>query len=257
MIKKKSGIRSRNIFDPASEKPFRISRTKVELFVNCPRCFYLDRRLGVSQPPSFPFNLNNAVDTLLKKEFDHYRGRGLPHPIMTKFGIKAVPFQHESLETWRDSLRGGIEYYHEKSNLILAGGVDDLWLNQDSEICVVDYKATAKAERPTLDADWQMSYKRQIEMYVWLFRKNNFKVSDDSYFVYCNADVHKPNFQSTLFFDVQIITYKTNTDWIEDVLVKASACLRQAEIPPFSETCNYCLYNQAVLTMTGQGSWNI
>ena len=62
--------RTRNIFDPKSKEPFRLSRSRLELFVDCPRCFYLDRRLGTDRPPGFPFTLNSAVDTLLKKEFD-------------------------------------------------------------------------------------------------------------------------------------------------------------------------------------------
>ncbi|MDO8743015.1 MAG: hypothetical protein Q7J30_00410, partial [Candidatus Azambacteria bacterium] len=74
--------RSRNIFDPAAKAPFKLSRSKIDNFLACPRCFYLDRRLGVGQPPGFPFNLNKAVDTLLKKEFDIHRAAGNPHPLM-------------------------------------------------------------------------------------------------------------------------------------------------------------------------------
>ena len=51
-----------------------LSRSKVELFLQCPRCFWLDAVAGVRQPPGFPFNLNSAVDHLLKNEFDRYRG---------------------------------------------------------------------------------------------------------------------------------------------------------------------------------------
>ena len=57
----------RNIYNPKDKEPFKLSRTKIDLFVECPRCFYLDRRLGVSRPPMFPYSLNQAVDTLLKK----------------------------------------------------------------------------------------------------------------------------------------------------------------------------------------------
>ena len=37
---------------------------------------------------------------------------------------------------------------------------------------VVDYKATAKQRDVTLDADWQIAYKRQMEIYQWLLRAN-------------------------------------------------------------------------------------
>jgi len=110
MSKYYNGRRTRNLFDPQSKTPFKLSRSKIELFINCPRCFYLDRKLGVGQPPGFPFALNSAVDKLLKKEFDFYRMQQKAHPLMEASGIKAVPFKHEKMDYWRDALRGGIEY---------------------------------------------------------------------------------------------------------------------------------------------------
>ena len=65
--------RTKNIYDPASKNPFKLSRSKIDLFLECPRCFYLHRRLGVGRPPGYPFTLNVAVDALLKKEFDIHR----------------------------------------------------------------------------------------------------------------------------------------------------------------------------------------
>src|SRR6185369_8445425 len=108
--------RTRNIFDPKSSEPFKISRSKLELFLNCPRCFYNDRRLGIAQPPGFPFNLNSAVDALLKREFDHYRREAKPHPLMIKHGINAIPYAHERMDEWRDALHAGIQYHDKKTN---------------------------------------------------------------------------------------------------------------------------------------------
>ena len=68
-----NALRTRNIYEPGAEKPFKISRTKIENFVDCKRCFYMDRRLGINEPPSLPFTLNSAVDRLLKSEFNIYR----------------------------------------------------------------------------------------------------------------------------------------------------------------------------------------
>jgi hypothetical protein len=63
-------VKTYKIFNPESKEPFELSRSKIDLFLECARCFYLDRRLGIGRPDSFPFTLNNAVDALLKKEFD-------------------------------------------------------------------------------------------------------------------------------------------------------------------------------------------
>ena len=86
----------------------------------------------------------------------------------------------------------GVQYLHKKTNL-LFNTVDDVWFDTDSEeLVVVDYKAlTAKNGEVPLDADWQISYKRQMEFYHGCWRKNGFKVSNDGYFVYCNGDKQK------------------------------------------------------------------
>ena len=90
--------RTRNLFDPDDTKPFVVSRSKIDLFLECQRCFYLDRRLGVGRPPGYPFTLNSAVDKLLKKEFDIHRAEKTAHPLMKEYGIDAIPFSHDDLE---------------------------------------------------------------------------------------------------------------------------------------------------------------
>ena len=164
--------RTRYLFDPKSTQPFRLSRSKLDLFIGCPKCFYLDRRLGVGQPPGFPFSLNNAVDILLKKEFDIHRSKGTSHPLMKKYAIDAIPLAHEKIEEWRDSFKRGITFLHEKTNLLITGGVDDVWVDKNGKLIIVDYKATSKEGEVSLDADWQDAYKRQMEVYQWLFRNN-------------------------------------------------------------------------------------
>lgn len=202
--------------------------------------------MGVGQPPGFPFALNSAVDKLLKKEFDIYRARQAPHPLMAACGIKAVPFAHEKLDRWRDALRGGIEYLHKETNLLLCGGIDDVWVKDNGELFIVDYKSTAKDEEVNLDADWQISYKRQMEIYQWLFRKNDFPVSSVGYFVYCNGITAKDAFDARLEFDIKIIPYEGNCSWIEPMISEMHKCLMSAQAPAYSADCDYCLYNKAI-----------
>src|SRR3989338_8412960 len=95
----------KKLYDPNAKEVFKVSRSKIDLFLECQRCFYLDRRLGVARPPGFPFNLNSAVDTLLKKEFDIHRAAGSSHPLMDHYGVDAVPYQNEKMDEWRDALR--------------------------------------------------------------------------------------------------------------------------------------------------------
>jgi CRISPR/Cas system-associated exonuclease Cas4 (RecB family) len=235
---------ARYLFNPASKEPYKISRSKIDLFKECPRCFYLDQRLGVGRPPSFPFTLNNAVDYLMKKEFDIHRAEGTAHPLAKAYGIDAVPFQHEKIEEWRDALRRGVSCLHKKTNLIVRGGIDDVWVNPQGELIIVDYKATSKDGEVSLDADWQDSYKRQMEVYQWLFRENDFKVSDTGYFVYANGITDKEAFDGKLEFDITIIPYTGSDKWIDKTLEEIKETLMSEKLPPKGEECNYCQYRE-------------
>lgn len=238
--------RKTNLFNPKSKEPFKLSRSKIELFLNCPRCFYLDRRLGIGQPGGFPFNLNTAVDTLLKKEFDIHRAEDKTHPLMKRYGLDLVPFSHEKMNEWRENFKG-IQYLHKKTNLLITGAVDDIWVDKKGTLYVVDYKATSKNEEITkLDQDWQISYKRQMEIYQWLLRQNGFKVSDTGYFVYCNGRTDAEAFDGRLEFDINLVEYEGNDSWVENAIIASHKCLKSAKMPKTGETCDFCAYREAV-----------
>ena len=238
--------RTRNLYDSNSSELFRLSRSKIDLYLNCPRCFYLDRKLGVGQPPGYPFSLNTAVDKLLKKEFDIHRAAGTAHPLLETYGIDAIPLAHEKIDEWRDSLRRGITFKVDNENVVITGGVDDVWVKSDGEFLIVDYKATSKEAEVTLDADWQIGYKRQMEIYQWLFRKNEFRVSSTGYFVYCNGNTDKEAFDGKLEFDIKIIPYEGNDSWVEKTVLSAIGCLKSDQMPSSGEDCDYCKYREAV-----------
>jgi len=240
------GKRKRNLYEPGSAKPFKLSRSKIDRYIECKRCFYIDRRLGVDRPPGFPFNLNTAVDTLLKKEFDVHRAASTQHPLLEAYSVDARPVPHDDLETWRKNFVG-VQFLHEPTNLIITGAIDDLWQNSDGDYIVVDYKATSKnAVIETLDLPWQDGYKRQMEIYQWLLRRNGLDVSDTGYFVYCNGVTDKAAFDAKLEFDVTLIPYEGSDDWVDETISEIHACLNSDELPRANFKCDYCRYRQAV-----------
>jgi hypothetical protein len=192
------------------------------------------------------------VDKLLKKEFDIHRAKGTKHPLCEEYGIDAIPLSHEKIDEWRDSLRGGITFKIDGSNVVVTGGVDDMWITHQGEYIVVDYKATAKDGEVTLDADWKIGYKRQMEIYQWLFRKNGFKVSNTGYFVYCNGSTDKEAFDGRLEFDVKIIPYEGNTSWVENTILEAIGCLKSDNLPAPGSDCDFCKYRNAVTQAVSQ-----
>lgn len=242
-------VRSRNIYTPNQEKPFKLSRSKVELYMSCQRCFYIDRRLGVGHPPGFPFNINSAVDELLKKEFDKFRIEKKPHPYMLETGKNLIPYQHQDLDDWRANFKG-VQYTDTNLNLTFTGAVDDVWFDLDSEeLVVVDYKATSKNSEVSIDEDWQDGYRRQIDFYQWLLRRNGFKVSNESYFVYCNGDKSKPSFSNKVEFKVSILKYIGDDSWVDEVLYNIKELLDQNEIPNYENSCSYCEYFKDINTV--------
>jgi len=238
--------RTSNLYEPSSSTPFKLSRSKIELFIQCPKCFYLDRRLGVSRPPSYPYTLNSAVDALLKKEFDLLRENGKAHPLMEKHNIDAVPVKHEMLDEWRNNFKG-VQVFHKKTNLLLFGAIDDLWQSSQGEYVIVDYKSTSKNEEIiALDKDWQNAYKRQMEIYQWLVRHNGLKVSNTGYFVYCNGRTDMDKFDGRLEFDITLIPYEGNDNWVEGTVIEVHKCLNSDIVPEPGEGCDFCAYRDAV-----------
>ena len=225
---------------------FRLSRSKISLFTECPRCFYIDNKLGTGRPPGYPFSLNSAVDALLKKEFDIHRADKTAHPLMEQYGIDAVPFQNPQMDVWRENFKG-IEYKHPETGFRVSGAIDDVWVNPNGEIIIVDYKSTSKEGKiEVLDKDWHDGYKKQMEVYQWLFRRNGFKVSDTGYFVYANANKDRKAFDGVLEFEVTLVPHKGDDSWVEGTILNIKKCLDSPALPDSSENCDYCVYRETI-----------
>lgn len=225
---------------------WKLSRSKIDLFMECQRCFYLDNRLGIARPRGPSFTLNVAVDALLKKEFDGHRDAHTLHPLLEAAGIDAIPFSHQEIEAWRHNFTG-IQYVHPKTGLTISGAIDDVWKGKDGKLIIVDYKATSKEEQPISEDDLYDSYKRQMEIYQWLFRKNDFDVSSTGYFLYANGKSDLDAFDAKLEFDIALIPYTGDDSWIEGVLVKIKKVLDAEDIPPIGVgfgggPCEFCTY---------------
>jgi len=200
----------------------------------------------VSRVPGFPFNLNNAVDTLLKKEFDYYRARNQNHLLLEKNGVDARPAAHRDLDKWRQNSTG-IQYLRRSSNLLVFGAIDDLWVNSQDEYIVEDYKATSKSEKiANVSLGWQIGYRKQMEAYQWLLRMSRYSVFRIGYFVYCNGQTDREMFKGTLEFDITLIPYKGDDSWVAKTVDDIYACLMHSDIPDAKAGCDYCAYRVAV-----------
>lgn len=241
-------------YKPNQNIPYKLSRSKLELFMQCKRCFWLDVRLKISRPSSPPFNINKAIDELFKKEFDYYRNLKEPHPLMTEAGIDAVPYKHKDLNKWRTALGNnvGISIIHKPTNLYIYGAIDDVWQSPDGQLIIVDYKATAK-EQPVRalgpKGNWQDMYRRQMEIYQWLFKQNNFDVSKTGYFVYATGSWAHDKFDNVVNFETHIFGYSGDISWVEPTIYDMKQVMDSDEIPEVgrqvmdqNKPCEFCDY---------------
>ncbi|WP_269610992.1 trypsin-like peptidase domain-containing protein [Prochlorococcus marinus] len=244
------GRRTRNIYTPNQTSDFKLSRSKFSDFLTCKRCFYLDRVKGLKPPGTPGWSLNAATDELLKKEFDHCRKQQIPHRLFAPNGLKdVVPFDHPEMDHWRDSLRHGlIHRYKKKKNIILSGGIDDIWQNTiTKKLIVVDYKSQAKnAEVNTeeyLSDPYHHGYKIQMDFYAYLLSEMGFDVDKTSYFLVCNAQKDKAGFNKAMHFNEYLVPYQWDTSWIEKKIDEMITLMDQNKIPSPNQCCNNCAYS--------------
>jgi hypothetical protein len=244
------GIRSKDksSYKPNQTEDFKLSRGKFSDFLSCPRCFYMDRVLGLAEPGMPGWALNSATDELLKKEFDDCREKQIPHRLFKDYGLEhVVPFKHEEMGAWRDSLRRGLMYRFEDSNIILSGGVDDLWQDTNTqELIVVDYKSQASSEKVETESYlagvYHQGYKIQMDFYNYLLQGMGFKTSAISYFLVVNADKTADGFYGNMKFSETLIPYKHDISWIRKKVIEMIELINLKTPPDGHASCENCAY---------------
>jgi len=213
----------------------KLSRSKLELFLDCPRCFWLDVKNGLKRPPPAPYTINSAIDGLLKKEFDVHRENGTAHYLIKKYNIDAIPYKCDKIDDWRHNFTG-VQFHHKPTDFLVFGAVDDVWINPAGELIVVDYKATGANNHQIYP-----QYKRQMEVYQWLLAQNNYKVAKGGYFLFAKVNKGEGFGSGKLSFDLFIEPQEGDNSWVENSLFEAKKTL-DGTIPQHNPKCPYCQF---------------
>ena len=252
--------RHRGTYNPENQEAYELSRSRIENFVKCPACFYLTQVRGIKFPSIPGFNINEATDVLLKRDFDKFRGAKKTHDFLINLDMgHLIPFEHADFELWTQSLhfgaQGRMHFIHEATNLKVGGGLDDVWFNTNTkELHIVDYKSTSQKSEGkiiSLDDKWKAAYKRQMDLYVWVMKQKGFKVSSIGYFLYCDGDRFSDyNFlnenEANMKFKMSLLTYEVDLSWIEPTLIKIKDCLHQVKCPSHNPDCEYGQFIEAL-----------
>jgi CRISPR/Cas system-associated exonuclease Cas4 (RecB family) len=213
----------------------KLSRSKIELFLDCPRCFWLDMKKGVKRPPPAPYTINSAIDGLLKQEFDVHREDGTAHYLINKYNLKVIPYKCDEINKWRHNFTG-VQFHHKATDFLVFGAVDDVWVNPAGELIVVDYKATGAKEYQIYPG-----YKRQMEVYQWLLAQNGYKVSKTGYFLFAKVNKDSGFAEGKLAFDLFLEPLEGDNTWVEGVIFDARKAI-DGKIPEAKPECVYCSF---------------
>lgn len=220
-----------------TSKQIKLSPSTLNLFIDCPRCFWLQIVKGVKRPEfAFP-SLPSGMDKVLKVHFDRFMSKGLLPPELAKEecvgGSCKLFSDKEKLQIWRNNLKG-ISYKDDKSGVILRGAVDNI-LVKGLKLIVLDYKTRGFP----LKEDTASHYQLQMNVYNYLLRKNGYNTEDFGYLLfYYPKEVLD---DGSVVFDTSLVEMKVDVDAAEKVFKKAVKCL-EGDIPKSSKECKFCEY---------------
>ena len=216
-----------------NNKRIQLSPNSLNLFLECPHCFWLDKRMGIRRPPSYPYALNSAVDYLLKEEFDAYRLKGEVHPLITAHNIPAKLFSNqELLNQWRSNF-SGIRHYDKDLDATLFGAVDDILEFTDGKLAALDYKSTGSKVANVYDR-----FQIQMDIYTYLLEKNGFQTPRKGYLAFYIVDKQN-GFKDRLPFRKELHEIETNPSDIPELFRDAVSLLKMPSPPPHSGDCKF------------------
>ena len=247
-----------------------LSRSAFDDFKKCQRCFYLIRVKGFIPPGCPQFTMNSTTDKLLKKEFDTCRKKQKPHQFLIDGKLDhIIPYKNEEtatdiygdpiissttkkpytkMEAWRTNAHG-VQARFKKTNFVLNGSVDDIWLNtKNNSLILVDYKSQANSNPVNQETYWsgnfKSGYQRQLDFYVYLLKQQNLKekISDDVYLLVVNARGLEDSFDNKLLFEPTLIHTKAKTDYLEKDIEEMISVFESKDVPNYNKMCKNCAY---------------
>ncbi|GBD33809.1 hypothetical protein HRbin34_00103 [bacterium HR34] len=216
------------------EKKIQLSPSSINLFLECPACFWLEKKMGIRRPPPYPYTLNSAIDQLLKAEFDECRIQNKIPEIIQEKGIKAHLFPNQQLiSQWRSNF-SGLRYYDEKLDAVLFGAVDDILEFEDGSLSPLDCKSTGGNVANVYDR-----FQIQMDIYSYLLERNGFKTNGKAYLAFYIVDKSDGFGDAKLSFKKELHEIETKTDDVPDIFSDAIKVCRQNSIPNHSPECEF------------------
>lgn len=219
-------------------KTIRLSpSTGLNLFRECPRCFWLHHSKGIHRPRGIFPSLPGGMDLVIKDYMDNYRGKGLPPELKGKVEGELFP-DFRLMNRWRN-WRTGLEYKDEKINAVLFGALDDC-LYDDGAYIVLDYKTKGSGPK---EGDSEKYYQTQLDVYTLLLSENGYPTKNLAYLLYYYPREVRENGQ--ISFQTEVVKMTTDVTRAKRIFEQAVNILR-GPIPQRHSACEYCTWNHSL-----------
>jgi hypothetical protein len=209
-----------------------LSPSALNIFLECPRCFWLEYGQSVRRPRGIFPSLPGGMDLLIKKYFDRYRAVGKIPPELEGKVEGQLLADPETLNKWR-SWRSGLSFYDKETNAVLVGALDDCMVH-DGYYIPVDYKTRGF----DLNDGDERHYQNQLNCYSFLVSAVKLPQPDYAYLVYyIPKEVAE---QGQVRFEITVKKLVTYPHDALDTFRRAVHVLSQEISPQSSELCHYC-----------------
>lgn len=209
-----------------------LSPSKLNIFRDCPRCFWLHINQGIKRPRGIFPSLPGGMDLVIKTYFDKYRlKKELPPEI--KRSVEGELFSDLSvLKKWRSWKKTDLYYENEALNVTLSGALDDC-LIQDNFYIPLDYKTRGSK----LIEDPRKYYQTQLDCYCLILESSGYKTKNLSYLLYYWPEEVKEN--GLVQFSIKPIKIENSIESAKNIVEKAVSVLL-SKIPKASDKCEFC-----------------
>ena len=210
-----------------------LSRHTLELYQDCPRCFWLSVNKKIERPKApFP-SLPSGMDLAIKRYFDSYRAKKSLPPELKELDVRL--YDCPQFKTWRNN-RIGIQW-KDHSGHVLRGAIDDLLVTPEKKLVVLDYKTRGFKVKE----DTTQYYEFQLNTYKFLLESTGLSVENYGYLLFFYPD--KISLRGTFSFHRDLRNVPLNTQGIQDTFVQALTVLALECPPRASQKCEYCSWS--------------
>ena len=201
-----------------------LSNSTLNLFLECPRCFWLQKNKKISRPRGIFPTLPSGMDSIIKEYFHRYRKLGtLPPLIENKVSGKLA------------DVSLNLSFLDQELELKITGRLDECLQLEDGSLVPLDHKT--RASLPENQKYSQNYYQTQMDTYTLLLQKNGHLTKNLAYIVYYSPQPGE--LHNGIPFAVGVHQIETFPERAFQLYQRAKSCL-DGEIPDSSATCEFC-----------------